>query len=184
MRSLPRRMLRAMALDAQLYEEVEADKRSLGQATFVVLLACAAGMLGVWLRDVVLGGRSPGDGHVRLALAIDLVEPLVFWLGGSLFAYMVGVSLFRGPQTKSDYLEVLRTTGFATMIAAAISGTAADPGIVFFIVLAGVVVGRKRLQQMCASERAALRRPGRERPAQGSASWTAGSPVAAAQSPA
>jgi hypothetical protein len=106
-------MLRAVALDAQLYEEVEADKRSLGQATFVVLLACAAGMLGVWLRDVVLGGRSPGDGHVRLALAIDLVEPLVFWLGGSLFAYMVGVSIFRGPETKSDYLEVLRTTGFA-----------------------------------------------------------------------
>ena len=78
----------------------------------------------------------------------------------------------------------LRITGVTTIIPAAISGTLADPGIIFFITLAGVVVGRKRLQQIHASERAALRRPRRERPAEGSASWTGGAPVTGAQSPA
>jgi hypothetical protein len=106
-------MLRALTLDAHLYEEVEAERRSIGQATLVVLLACAAGALGTWLRKVTFGGQDPGLPHVRLGLAVDLAEPLVFWLGGSLFAYMLGVSFFRGPHTRADYLEVLRTTGFA-----------------------------------------------------------------------
>ena len=44
----------------------------------------------------------------------------------------------------------LRATGLAVMIGAAIAGTSADPGIVFFITLAGVMVGRKRLRQMRA----------------------------------
>ncbi|MCC0066985.1 MAG: O-antigen ligase family protein [Rhodovulum sp.] len=53
----------------------------------------------------------------------------------------------------------LRTTGFATMIPSAIAGGAADPGIVFFIALAGLVVGRVRLQQMRASERTTQEHP-------------------------
>ncbi len=44
----------------------------------------------------------------------------------------------------------LRTTAFATMIPAAIAGGGADPGIVFFIAVAGVLVGRSRLRQMRA----------------------------------
>jgi uncharacterized membrane protein len=46
-------------------------------------------------------------------MAARAIEPLVFWLGGAAFAYMVGYSFFRGPETDSDYPEVLRTTGFA-----------------------------------------------------------------------
>lgn len=42
----------------------------------------------------------------------------------------------------------LRTTAFATTIPAAIAGGGADLGIVFYIALAGVVVGRRRLRQM------------------------------------
>ena len=48
-RSLPRRMLRAARLESALYEEVEAEPRSLGQAFVVVLLASGAGALGAWL---------------------------------------------------------------------------------------------------------------------------------------
>ena len=46
-------------------------------------------------------------------VAASALEPLVLWLVGSAFAYMVGSSFFRGPETETDYLEVLRTTGFA-----------------------------------------------------------------------
>jgi hypothetical protein len=101
-RSLPRRMLRAARLDPHLYEEVEAEPRSLGQAFVVVALASAAGALGSWL-----------GGHPPLRQALEALEPLVFWLGASLFTYMVGATFFRAIHTQTDYAEVLRTTGFA-----------------------------------------------------------------------
>jgi hypothetical protein len=34
-------------------------------------------------------------------------------VGGSTFAFMVGATFFRGPETETDFAEVLRTTGFA-----------------------------------------------------------------------
>lgn len=113
-RSLLRRMVRASRLEAGLFEEVEADKKSISQALIVVLLATAAGGLGSHL-----GGHSPR--HV----VIDLLEPLVLWSVGSVFSYMVGATFLRGPHTATDYAEVLRTTGFGFA-----------PGI--FRVLAGV----------------------------------------------
>jgi hypothetical protein len=101
-RSLPRRMLRAALLESALYEEVEAERRSIGQALIVVLLASGGGALGAWL-----GAYPP------LHVAIDALAPIVFWLGASLFAYMAGATFFRGPHTQTDFAEVLRTTGFA-----------------------------------------------------------------------
>ena len=47
----------------------------------------------------------------------------------------------------------LRMVVFSSVIPAAIAGGGADPGIVFFIALAGVVVGRKRLQRLRLEER-------------------------------
>ena len=101
-RALPRRMWRAALLEADFYEEVEAEKRSIGQASIVVALACAAGACGSWLAGVPAG-----------RVVVDVIEPLVLWIGGSAFSYMVGATLFRGPETETDFLEVLRTPGFA-----------------------------------------------------------------------
>ncbi|UCE84607.1 MAG: YIP1 family protein [Deltaproteobacteria bacterium] len=101
-RALPARMLRAARLDSSLYEEVEADRRSIRQAVVVVLLASAAGALGAWLA-----------GRTAPRVAAEFVEPFVVWLGGSVFAYMVGATFFRGPDTETDYAEVVRTVGFA-----------------------------------------------------------------------
>ncbi len=101
-RALPRRMWRAALLEADFYEEVEAEKRSIGQAAVVVALACAAGASGSWLAGVPAG-----------RIVVDVIEPLVLWIGGSTFSYMVGATFFRGPETETDFLEVLRTTGFA-----------------------------------------------------------------------
>lgn len=101
-RALPRRMWRAALLEADFYEEVEAEKRSIAQASIVVALACAAGASGSWLAGAPLG-----------RVVVDVIEPLVLWVGGATFSYMVGATFFRGPETETDFLEVLRTTGFA-----------------------------------------------------------------------
>lgn len=101
-RSLLRRMVRAARIESQFYEEVEAEPRSIVQAFIVVLLACAAGSIGSFV-----AGRPP------LLVATDLLEPLVLWLAGGAFTYMVGATFFRGPETVTSYAEVLRTTGFA-----------------------------------------------------------------------
>lgn len=49
----------------------------------------------------------------------------------------------------------LRSTAFASMIPSAIAGGGADPGIVFFIAIAGVLVGRSRLRHLAYLSRAA-----------------------------
>jgi hypothetical protein len=100
--SFLRRMWRAARIDSHVFEEVEADKRALPQAALVVVLASTAGGLGSW----IAGGTA-------LLVGIDLFEPLVLWLGGAAFTYMVGATFLRGPHTITDYAEVLRTTGFA-----------------------------------------------------------------------
>jgi hypothetical protein len=105
-----RRMLWAALLHADTYEEVEADRRSIGQAALVVLAGCA--MIGV---ARYLQATEVGVAEERLALQVVLsvLEPLVLWIGGSAAAFMVGATFFRGPETETDFAEVLRTTGFA-----------------------------------------------------------------------
>lgn len=95
-------MWRAARLDAHLFEEVEHEPRSMVQAWIVVLLAAGAGGVGSQIAGLPVE-----------RVAIDLLEPLILWLGGSVFTYMVGATFLRGPHTATDYREVLRTTGFA-----------------------------------------------------------------------
>ncbi len=108
MTSFPLRVWRAALLHPDTYEEVEADRGSLGQAALVVLVACAAGAV-----SQALIWRALPFEELVLRVAVDAIYTLVLWIVGSAFAFMVGASFFRGPETESDYLEVLRTTGFA-----------------------------------------------------------------------
>lgn len=80
----------------------------------------------------------------------------------------------------------LRTTGFATTIPSAIAGGVADPGIVFFITLAGVVVGRRRLKQMAESAPSDPRYPEWDRPRPGwhSSGWSGGTARLGVEGPA
>jgi hypothetical protein len=111
--SFPLRMWRAALLHADTYEEVEADRGSIGQAFAVVLMASTAGALGTWIR-VAMGHALPANAlPLPLHLALIVLEPLTVWLVSSAFAYMVGATFLRGPETETDYAEVLRTTGFA-----------------------------------------------------------------------
>ena len=107
------RMARAAMLHADTYEEVEADRSSIVQAALIVFGACVAASLGFWLR-VEAGASVLIDARpLAFQMAIVGLEPFVIWVGASAFSYMTGATFFRGPETETDYMEVLRTTGFA-----------------------------------------------------------------------
>jgi len=107
---LLRRMFGAAILRADTYEEVEADRSSIRQATGIVLASCVA----IGVASYVQSAAAGVEGR-RLVFQVTLAVllPLVTWVGGSAFSFMVGASFFRGPETETDFAEVLRTTGFA-----------------------------------------------------------------------
>ncbi|MGH0036989.1 MAG: YIP1 family protein [Myxococcota bacterium] len=108
------RLVRCARLHADTYEEVEADHTAIGQAFLVVVVAAVAATVGGWLETFTWhAGGYESAFALGLELAARAIEPVLFWLGGAAFAYMVGSSFFRGPETETDYAEVLRTTGFA-----------------------------------------------------------------------
>jgi len=109
--SFPARLWNASLLHADTYEEVEADPSSIRQAVLVVFLAALAGGVGSWWLHAVHRGIPTSVALVPVIL--EVLEPLVLWVGGSFFSYMVGATFLRGPETETDFAEVLRTVGFA-----------------------------------------------------------------------
>lgn len=108
MASFVERVIGAAKLDAQTYEEVEADSGALGQALAVVVLASIAGGIGA----VVGKGQGAGLAMVVLAIAYTVVD-LIGWLIWAFLTFIIGTKLMPEPQTKSDMGELLRTTGFS-----------------------------------------------------------------------
>ena len=104
MSSLGRRMWGAARLHADTYEEVEADRSSIGQATLLVAVACAAAATGTLVR-----GDNAGGSVVALAVqaSVSGLLPSVLWLGGSIFAYMVGATFLIGRNNTLSHLEYL-----------------------------------------------------------------------------
>lgn len=102
MGSLGERMIRAAKLDASLYEEVEADRGALGQATAVVVLASLAAGFGSVARGGV-GGFFFGT-----------IAALAGWYVWAFLTYWIGTRFLPEPQTKADYGELLRTIGFSS----------------------------------------------------------------------
>ncbi len=100
MASFVDRMLGAATLNAQTYEEVEADVNATVQAMGVVLLSSVAHGIG----NIGHGGFSP----IRAT-----IFALAGWVVWATLAYLIGTKLLPEPQTRSDIGELLRTTGFA-----------------------------------------------------------------------
>ncbi len=102
MASMVDRMIRAAKLDASLYEEVEADPSTMGQATAVVLLASVAGGIG-------------NIGEMGLVgFVLGAVLSLVGWYVWSFITYFIGTRLLPQPSTEADLGQLLRTLGFAS----------------------------------------------------------------------
>lgn len=96
------RIIRAAKLDAHLYEEVEADKGALAQATLVVLISSLAAGLG----SVKLGGLG--------GIAVGTVSALLGWYIWAYLTYLIGTRLLPEPQTSATHGELLRTIGFSS----------------------------------------------------------------------
>jgi len=96
------RIYRAAKLDANLYEEVEADKGALGQAAGVVVLSSIAAGLGA--------ATTTGFKGILMGTLVALIG----WCIWAYIAYLVGTKILPEPQTKADYGELLRTIGFSS----------------------------------------------------------------------
>jgi len=108
--SLIDRMIRAAKLDVSLYEEVEVDPAATNQALLVVVVASVCSGIGSGVRSLLVG-LGPVTFTIRLVGGV--VFALVGWLIWSFITYFIGTKLFKGPQTKATYGELLRCIGFS-----------------------------------------------------------------------
>ena len=103
MKSFGDRIIRAMRLDASLYEEVEADRGAMGQAMAIVVLASLAAGIGTVASAGVVGGLISGT-----------LTALLAWFAWSFVTYVIGTKVLPEEQTKADLGELLRTIGFSS----------------------------------------------------------------------
>jgi hypothetical protein len=96
------RLIRAVKLDAGLYEEVEADKTALNQAMLAVILSSVAAGIGMLGKIGVIG------------LLLGTISALIGWYVWAFLAFQIGTKLLPEPGTRSDMGELLRTLGFAS----------------------------------------------------------------------
>jgi hypothetical protein len=96
------RMLRAAWLDADTYEEVEADTGANWQALAVVLLAALAMGVG----SIENSGVSGVLWHTVVAVA--------GWYVWAFVTYLIGTRLLPTSDTVADHGELLRTIGFSS----------------------------------------------------------------------
>ena len=101
MASLTQRMIRAAKLDVSLYEEVEADPKTMGQAMTVVALASVAAGLGTISQTGMIG------------LIWGTISAFAGWYIWAFITYIIGTKLLPEPQTHADHGQLLRTLGFA-----------------------------------------------------------------------
>ena len=97
------RMLGASVLNGDMYEELERNPATTGEAVAVVVLASIAGSLGT--------GFSGDDVWMRLAVAS--LMSLALWLAWAMLAFQIGTRLLPEAGTHATWGELLRTTGFA-----------------------------------------------------------------------
>src|SRR6267143_5464828 len=100
-RSITDRMLGALRLQTDAYEEIEADEKATGEAAFIIV---ATSLVSGAVNGVLTGASSGLFG----ALGSFFGWAFYAWI-----AYIVGVKLFPGKETKSSWGEIARTLGYA-----------------------------------------------------------------------
>lgn len=95
------RIVGAMKLDPNAFEDVERDPTAIGQSVAVIALAAVAAGIG----NIYYGGLT---GIVRGAF-MSVISFLIW----SLIIWLVGTKVLPEPATKADYPETFRVLGFA-----------------------------------------------------------------------
>ena len=95
------RVVGALKLDANTFEDIERDPTAMGQAVGIVALAALASNLGqIW---------RLGFGVMLIGVCSSLVG-YVLW---SVVVWLAGTKLMPDPATKADFPETFRTIAFA-----------------------------------------------------------------------
>ena len=98
------KLYRAVILDSELYEEVEADKTLTRQALMTVaLVAIIEGIFS-------LGAQNQG---LLIGLSQSILGSITRWVMWAFFIAFVGTRILPEPETESNTGELLRTLGFA-----------------------------------------------------------------------
>lgn len=95
------RCLGAARLDGRVYEDVEADERTTGQAMLVVALASLAAGIGAI------------DQFDTPEIAAAILVSVIAWFVWAGMVTLIGTRLLPEPQTEADLGQVVRTTGFS-----------------------------------------------------------------------
>ena len=102
MNTFVQRMIRAAKLEVDLFNEVEADKSSMGQAMGVVVLSSVAAGIGTATTQGFTG------------IILGTVFALIGWYVWAFLTYFIGTKLLPESRTKADHGELLRTIGFSS----------------------------------------------------------------------
>lgn len=96
------RLIGALRLNADTFEDVEHDSSALGQAVLVTSLASLA-----------TGVGAVGLPRTGASLLTGALFALAAWLVWASIIFIVGTKLLPQPQTEASLGQLLRTTGFA-----------------------------------------------------------------------
>jgi hypothetical protein len=146
------RLIGAAALDAAIYEEVEADRSATPQAMAIVVLSSLSAGIGV-----------RGLGSSVTSVAFFGVIALMSWAAWALVMFEIGSRIMPDPETSTSPGELLRVLGFAATPGLA-SLLGAVPGVttrVFVLVwiwmlLAMVVAVRQALDYRSTAKAVAV----------------------------
>ena len=110
------RVVGAMKLDPNAFEDVERDPTAIGQSVGVIALAAVAAGIG----SIYNGGLTGIVGGALMSIIGFLIWSLIVWL--------VGTKLMPEPATKADYPETFRVLAFA-----------AAPGLLSVLTIIGII---------------------------------------------
>ena len=110
------RIVGAMKLDPNAFEDVERDPTAIGQSVGVIALAAVAAGIG----SIYAGGLTG-----IVSMTIMSVIGFLIW---SLIVWLVGTKVLPEPATKADFPETFRVLGFS-----------AAPGLASVLTIIGVV---------------------------------------------
>ena len=103
------RMLGAIRMNVDTYEDVEGDRSATWQAMAVVVIVSICTGVGALLSGVISGEESVDI----LDLVFGVILGIVGWALWALVTWIVGTTLLKTPATDADWGQLARGTGFA-----------------------------------------------------------------------
>ena len=103
------RMLGAIRMNVDTYEDVEDDRSATWQAMAVVVIVALCTGVGVMLSGAISGEESVDI----LDLVLGVILGIVGWALWALVTWIVGTTVLKTPATVADWGQLARGTGFA-----------------------------------------------------------------------